>query len=281
MFTLVNGESLTFPPPSVCVPLCCCAAGHPEQCKPTVKLVLFPPNHPSHRTHQVVGVWNSKSVWGAVNHRDVCTDWKIQHEFKHAYWCKFVPGKTHTQRCHNVCVQNILHEVGLLIHHIYSCSPAVHYSLIPPLLWVHHAYIYLDCDTQIDVCQQTLCSIFTHWNSFRWLYKHGWIHIFPLWLEFIYCVYVLALKRHTNTVKINVVCHVVLTAGAGGDGWCIHEAPLDQDLQASSSKAERGLGGSTDDRWLGGWRKWQSGGLWGWKDLSWRVGNVRNMATFF
>lgn len=75
---------------------------------------------------------------------------------------------------------------------------------------------------------------------------------FPLWLEVIYCVYVLALKRHTTTVKINVECHVVLTGSAGGDGWCIHEAPLDQDLQASSSKAERGPGGSTADRWLGG-----------------------------
>lgn len=61
------------------LPLCpclCFVTGHPEQCKSTVELVIFPPYHPSCRTRRVR---NTESVCDAANRGCVCTDWKIRH----------------------------------------------------------------------------------------------------------------------------------------------------------------------------------------------------------
>lgn len=45
------------------------------------------------------------------------------------------------------------------------------------------------------------------------------------------------------------VCHVVLTGPAGGDGWCIHEAPrrCSGSRTARVTRFDGGRGGSRDD----------------------------------
>lgn len=93
-------------------------------------------------------------------------------------------------------------------------------------------------------------------------------HILPiLWLYCIYfvCICCLGSKKTQDTQNQWCACHVVLTGPAGGDGWCIYEAPfraLDQGLQASSSQTERGRvdQGMMEERIGGRLDGWREGG---------------------
>lgn len=162
------------------------------------------------------------------------------------------------------------------------CTHKLYIGQISLRVWIHNVYIisgWIHTSTwSTCLSTQTLFPLITHGNLFKWcVYKStdecSYLTYFVA-LLYIFCLYLLSWQwedtRHTQNQWC--ACHVVLTGPAGGDGWCIYEAPfraLDQGLQASSSQTERGTGGSRDDGgkdrgkdgWLEGRRRKQNRGI--------------------